>query len=85
MKRFLTPTGALRAWWAIVMVLVCAVLAAGACIVYTNQTQRESDQRWCALLATLDAPGVPAETERGRRIQQQVHELRRSLRCGGVR
>jgi hypothetical protein len=67
------------------MVLVCALLAAGACIVYTNQTQRQSDQRWCSLLATLDEPGAPPDTERGRQIQQQVHELRRSLGCGGVR
>lgn len=85
MKRFLTPTGAIRAWWAIFMVVVFAVLVAGACIVYTNRTQHESDQRWCALLASLDQPEAPATTPRGQQIQQQVHELRHSLGCGGIR
>lgn len=85
MNGIFTPTGALRAKWAILMVLVAAVLAAGSSWIYTAHQQRESDQRWCALLATLDTPGAPAETERGRQIQRQVHELRRSLGCGDVR
>ena len=84
MKRFLTPTGALRAWWAIFMVLVTAILVAGAAVLYTNRAQRESDQRWCALLASLDQPETPATTERGRQIQIQIHQLRRDLGCGGT-
>lgn len=85
MNGIFTPTGALRARWAIFMVLVAAVLAAGSSWVYTAHQQHESDRRWCALMATLDDPGTPPGTARGRKIQQQVHELRRSLGCGGVR
>lgn len=81
----LTPTGTLRAWWAVLMVLVAAFLVACAGVVYTNRVQREADLRWCALLMTLDQPQIPPTTDRGRRVQTQIHELRRSLGCGGGR
>lgn len=92
MRRVLTETGALRAWWSLAMVLMSAVLVAGACIVYTNIVQRdaearqerarqEADRRWCALMASLDQPEAPATTDRGQRIQQQIHQLRRDLGC----
>lgn len=84
----LTSTGALRAWWAVLMVLIAAIAVAGIGIVYTNRVQHESDQRWCALLATIDQPqpgAPPPNTERGRQIQQQIHALRRELGCGGAK
>lgn len=81
----LTPTGALRAWWALMMVLIAAVLISSAGVVYTNRVQREADKRWCALLITLDDPQVPPTTERGRRVQIQIHQLRHRLGCGGGR
>jgi hypothetical protein len=86
-----TSTGALRARWSVFMVLVGAVLVAGSGYVYTNhvqretlhrteQIQRDSDRRWCALLAKLDQP-APATSERGREIQRQIHQLRLDLGC----
>ena len=92
MKGVLTPTGAFRAWWSLLMVLVAAVLVAGSGVFYTNhvqrqeqqrqeQTRREADRRWCALMASLDQPQEPATTERGRVIQKQIHQLRRDLGC----
>jgi hypothetical protein len=78
----LTASGALRVGWSLVMVVVTAVCVAGACIVYTNHVQQRSDQRWCDLLASLDQPGQPPTTERGRQIQEQLHELRSEMRCG---
>lgn len=80
----MTPTGALRAWWSLFIVLVTAVLIAVAGIMYTTHVQRQSDRRWCDLLATLDQPGEPAATERGRQIQQELRQLRRDLGCSGV-
>ncbi|TYK45142.1 hypothetical protein [Actinomadura decatromicini] len=77
----LTQTGAFRAWWSLVIVLVVAVFIAGSSVFYTNREQRQSDQRWCALLASLDQPQAPATTERGRVIQAQIHELRVDLGC----
>lgn len=45
------------------------------------QARREAERRWCPLLATLDQPGVPATTERGRVVQTQIHQLRVSTGC----
>jgi hypothetical protein len=78
----LTATGAFRAWWSIAMVLAVAVLIAIGGVLYTNHAQRRSDQRWCDLLSSLDQPQAPPTTDRGARIQQQIHELRQELRCG---
>lgn len=80
--RVLTTTGAFRAWWSLVIVLVVAVLIAGAGVFYTNHVQRQSDRRWCDLLESLDQPNSPPTTARGAEIQRQIHELRRELRCG---
>jgi hypothetical protein len=81
----ITETGALRAWWAMLMVLVAAFLVAAACILYTNRAQHASDQRWCALLNSLDQPSAPPTNERGRIIQRQIHQLRDDFGCGGGR
>jgi hypothetical protein len=88
----LTPTGAIRASWAVLMVLLSSVLVAAACIVYTGHVARqteqrqdrarmEADQRWCPLLDALDQPRVPPETERGRQIQREIHRLRTQTGC----
>lgn len=41
----LTSTGAFRAWWSLVIVLVVAVLIALGNVAYTNHVQRQADQR----------------------------------------
>lgn len=79
--QMLTTTGAFKAWWSVLMVLVVALLVAGASVLYTSHAQRQSDQRWCSLLTRLDQPGVPATTPRGRAIQDDIHQLRRDLGC----
>ena len=61
-------------------------------VAYTRYVQQQSDRRqaeerhrqdvrWCPLLATLDQPGVPATTERGRVVQEQIHQLRIETGC----
>lgn len=81
----LTPTGAIRAWWAIAMVLITAVVLVAVNVTYTAHAQRDADRRWCSLLASLDQPDVPATTQRGRQVQQQIHQLRHDLGCEGAR
>jgi hypothetical protein len=81
MRGVLTPTGAFRAWWSVVMVLVTAVLIAGLNVLYTTHVQRESDRQWCDILASLDAPQTPATTPRGREVQRQIHDLREKKGC----
>lgn len=77
----LTQTGALRAWWSLLVVFATAVLVGAACIAYTQHVQRESDHRWCALLDSLDQPSPPPSTDRGREIQRQISQLRHDLGC----
>lgn len=75
----------LRRIYAITVVVLVGFLFVGALVAstaYTRHVQRESDQRWCDLLQSLDQPQTPPSTERGARIQQQIHDLRRELRCG---
>ena len=48
-----------------------------------QQSQRAADLRWCSLLSSLDQPGVPATTERGRFVQKQIHQLVLDLGCEG--
>lgn len=78
----LTPTGAIRAWWSISMILITAVLLVAVNVAYTARQQREADRRWCALFASLDQPNVPATTPRGQQVQQRIHQLRHDLGCG---
>lgn len=80
--RVLTQTGAFHARWSLLMVLVSALLVAGACVMYTQHAQRESDQRWCELMAALDEPAAPPGTARGAQIQREIRQLRADLGCG---
>lgn len=86
MRGVLTPTGAVRAWWSLFMVLIAAVLVAGACVLYVRHVQQEADHRWCELFATLDRPVPstiqdPVQRARSERAQQQFHKLRVELGC----
>lgn len=70
--------------YAAVMLVVSTVLIVGTVVVnvaYTRHVQAQSDRRWCDLMDSLDQPSVPATSERGRRVQQQIHRLRLELGC----
>lgn len=82
---FLTTTGALRAWWALLMVLVSAFLVAGACVLYTQHVQQENNRKWCDVMTTLDRQSTPATTPQSVDFRRKIHELRLSLGCGGSR
>jgi hypothetical protein len=80
---FLTPTGAMRAWWAVVVTIVSLGAAVTLSIGYTAQAVRRSDQQWCELLRSIDVPlpsGSPA-TQRTRDFARQVHALRVKKGC----
>lgn len=84
--QFLTPTGAMRMWSAVVTTIVALAAAVVLSIGYTAARQRESDQRWCALLSTLivPQPTTPPQTPqeaRGRRVTEQIRQLHRELGC----
>jgi hypothetical protein len=82
-----------RTWYSLLVILVGAVALGFANAAYTNYVQHQSEQRfrraveisqqrWCDLLNSLDHPEVPSTTERGKQIQQQIHDLRLGLGCG---
>lgn len=94
MSAVFTPTGALRARYAILMVLVAAVLVSAGGWGYTNHVQRQADARymrqsaiadarWCALFALLDPQGAPPTTERGRLVAGQIRRLSAEFHCKG--
>lgn len=80
-----TPTGALRARWAVLMVLLTAVLVALSGIFYTGYVQRENNRKWCDVMTTLDSQTTPATTPQAIEFRRKIHRLRVSLGCGGER
>jgi len=84
--QFLTPTGAMRAWWAIVITIVALVVAVLLSIGYTVDRQRRSDQRWCDLLGALiqpqptTPPATPQE-QRGRLVTEKIRQLYKEFGC----
>lgn len=81
--RFLTPTGAMRAWWALVVTIVSLCSAVGLSIGYTARSVQRSDRQWCELLRSLDQPLPSATpvTDRQRGIARQIHQIRVGKGC----
>lgn len=82
-SKLLTPTGALRASWAVFIVLLASVGCAALCVAYTAREQARSDRQWCDLLRSLDAPlqKSPVPTARQVAIAQEIHALRQGKGC----
>jgi hypothetical protein len=80
----ITPTGALRARWSVLMVLVTAVLISGASILYTGYQQRENNRKWCDVMTTLDRQNTPATTPQSVDFRRKIHKLTIGLGCGGT-
>jgi hypothetical protein len=71
-------------WYSLLAVLVTALLTAAASIVISvrlaEQTSRESERKWCAIITILTGGPTP-ETERGRAVAAAMLQLRRDLGC----
>lgn len=81
--RIFTPTGAMRAWVTILIVILGFGLALGLTIAYTARSVRHSDQQWCDLLRGIDQP-LPSNsptTERQRQFVDTVRRLRVNKGC----
>jgi hypothetical protein len=72
-----------RAWQTLVVVLVFAVAAGTSSMVYANRTARESEQKWCGIVSTLDDvyANTPPQTPVGRDMAEQIRQLRRDFGC----
>lgn len=79
----------MRRVYAVVVIVVACLALVGvmlANVAYTRHVQQQSDQRWCALFATLDRPVPmtikdPVQRARSERAQRQFHQLRVDLGC----
>jgi hypothetical protein len=79
----LTATGAMRAWFTIVVLIAGFGAALGLTIGYTARAVHRSDQQWCELLRGIDQPlpsGTPI-TKRTRDFAHNVHVLRVRKGC----
>jgi len=65
------------------MYAVSLVLVAVAMVFYINYVQRQSDQRWCSVMATLDdaySSGTPT-TPIGVKLARDIKTRHRELHC----
>lgn len=70
-------------WHTLVAIVVSVLVTAGAALYIADRSARRSEQRWCGLIATLDdAYSVsPPTTEIGRKLAQDIGELRQRFGC----
>lgn len=76
-----------RVRWTVVanILSILAVVIGG--VVYTNNVVRESEQKWCSVVTTMDdayasrPANSPPLTGVGQRIADQMHRLRTDFRC----
>ena len=74
-----TPTGALRAWFTVLIVLGSMAVAIAINITYTTLTAR----RICGLIVLQDDAyrDVPPATETGKRVAAEIHRFRQQNGC----
>jgi hypothetical protein len=87
-------TKAIRVWYAMTVTFVVTIAFAAASVLYanhaaeqaverSNEIDRESNRRWCALLTTLDDAykQTPPKTDAGRNLAAETVRLRREFGC----
>lgn len=79
-----------RGWHVLVVVLLTAVLAAGAALVSASRSaalsqhaREESERRWCGVVVALDDAyrQSPPQTPAGQRIADSIAALRTEFGC----
>ncbi|MFC3504793.1 hypothetical protein ACFOOK_28030 [Micromonospora krabiensis] len=76
-------TRAVRVWYAMTVTFVVMIAFAGASVIYANHAARESEQKWCGLVTTLDRVYTdnPPQTPVGRDMAAQIRQLRIDFDC----
>lgn len=69
--------------YSLVMVLVVGLATGIGSAIYSVDTAREGDRKWCSLVATLDDAYrvTPPSTETGKLVASQIHQLRMDFDC----
>ncbi|MFG3709474.1 hypothetical protein [Micromonospora sp. NPDC047730] len=72
-----------QGWRALVACLLVAAASSLVSIVYANAAARQSEQRWCGIVTTLDDAyrATPPQSEAGRKIAADIARLRGEFRC----
>ncbi|GAA0739294.1 hypothetical protein Drose_04100 [Dactylosporangium roseum] len=90
LDRFLTPTGAIRAWATVTMLIVGFGLALGLTIGYVQRVDDAAERRnierereICGLIVVLDDAyrQIPPATQLGKNIADEIHRYRLRLDC----
>lgn len=68
-----------RRWRAVARVVAVVVLLVMG-VLYTNHVQRQSEQKWCRLLAVLTSGPSPT-TDRGQVVVTALKDLREDFHC----
>ena len=70
-------------WRVLVACLVAAIGASAVSIIYSNEAARQSEQRWCGVVTTLDDAyrQSPPQTPAGQKIARDIRQLRADFGC----
>lgn len=89
-ERILTPTGAMRAWATVVMLILGFGLALGLTIGYVKKVDKEAERRnversrdICGIIVMLDDRNqkITPTSEDQRRFIDELHRYRQRLGC----
>ena len=70
-------------WYVLAVILVSALSVGMASIFYANHVARESERKWCSVVATIDSSyrATPPTTPTGKKLAADMAALRRELHC----
>jgi hypothetical protein len=70
-------------WYLLLAMVVSMGLVAGLALWAADRSARQSERRWCGLVATLDDTyrSTPPSTPSGRQVADQIHQLRAEFGC----
>ena len=73
----------IRVWYAVLALVISCLLIAFVSVWYTHWVDDKANQRWCALMVTLDEAykEVPPTTPASKNVAREVAILRETLGC----
>lgn len=71
--------------WSVFIIVLANVITGVVCVIVATRVDTSSNRRWCSLVSTLDDAYTanPPATLTGRRVAEQIHELRSEFGCVG--
>jgi hypothetical protein len=74
-------------WYALLAIFASMFALTAVSLGYANYVANESSRKWCELVVTLDDTytQTPPSTPSGRKVAQEIHNLRNSLKCKEIK